>query len=222
MSAFFALIRREIRLYARGKAEMATGLAFAFLFITLFPLALGPAPEILKTLAPALLSLAVLFTQFLGIERLYADDLEEGSLDLITLSGLPLAVYALCKTLLRWGAQTLPLLLVSPILAIMLGTEFEAIPSILAALTLMSLCIALAGAGGAALVLGARRGFLLPLLLVPLCAPALIFCASLAESGLSAEAGKQAALFLGALFFLYLCLFPPLIAAALRSAVEAS
>lgn len=222
MSALKSLFIREYRLAFRSRAEVATQLVFALLVTALFPLALGPAPDNLQKLSPGLLTLAVLFTQFLGFDKLYAQDAASGTLDVIANSRLSLLAYALVKTLARWLNAALPLLVFSPLLALMLNMNPEKIPAAIAALSLASLCITLAGSAASAFTLGAQRGFLLPLLVMPLCVPALIFCASLAENGFASPAGRQAAFFLGAMMFLYLCICPPLAAAALRADIEAS
>jgi heme exporter protein B len=222
MSAFLSLLKRELRLAFRARTEVATQLLFALLVVSLFPLALGPAPENLQKLAAGLLVLALLLTQFLGFDRLFSEDAENGTLDLIATSRLSLFGYAFGKILARWITHGLPLLLVSPLLALLLNAVPEKYLGILSALFLTSLCLTLTGGTLAALTLGARRGFLLPLLLGPLSAPSLIFGVALAENGFGVPAGYQAALFLGSLFFIYLCLGPLLAAQALRSAVESS
>ncbi len=224
MSAFCALLLRDFRLLPRRRTEIFLPLLFAFLVVSLFPLALGPDAAGLKNLAPGLLCIAALLTQFLGLERLFADDAESGALDLVALSPLPLSLYALSRMLARGAAQGLPLVLAAPILALMLNMDAEKIPALMAALALVSLCVTLAGGAVAALTLGARGGggVALPLLLAPLCAPVLIFGSTLAAQGFGTQEGRQAVLYLGSLFFLYLALGPALGAAALRSAVEAS
>jgi heme exporter protein B len=222
MSAFFALLHREFRLAFRARVEVATQLLFALLVVSLFPLALGPAPEILQNFAVGLLSLALLLTQFLGFDRLFSEDAENGTLDLVANSRLSFLGYASGKILARWVTHVFPLLLASPLLALLLNTAPEKYPALLASLFLVSLCLNLVGGVLAAVTLGARRGFLLPLLLGPLSAPALIYGVGLAEHGFGTPAGHQAALFLGSVFFLYLCLAPAFAASALRSAVESS
>jgi heme exporter protein B len=222
MSALRSLFMREWRLAFRNRAEVATQLVFALLVTALFPLALGPSPETLTKFGPGLLTLAVLFTQFLGFERVFAADAQTGTLDVIENSRLSFLAYALTKIATRWLFSGIPLLIFSPILAIMLNVDPAKIPACVAALALASLAITLAGSAASAFTLGAQRGFLLPLLLMPLCVPVLIFCASLAEHGFDAAAGRQAAFFLGAIVFLYISLCPPLAAAALKAEVEAS
>jgi heme exporter protein B len=217
-----AVLKRETSLTFRNLAEVATQLLFALLITMLFPLALGGEPGMLAKLAPGLLTLALLLSCFLGFERLFSGDFEEGSLDIIAQSKLPLPLYALIKTLARWVGYALPLIIISPLLAFMLGMAATKLTGLTLALLLASLALYLAGMAAGALTLGARRGFLLPLLLGPLCLPVLVFCVALAENGLDEAAGRQAALFLGSLCFFYLCLFTPLTGAALKSAVESA
>lgn len=213
-----AFLRREMLLGWRGRGESAGSLVFVLLIVTLFPFALGPDAQTLQRLAPGLLLMALLLGQMLGFERLFESDYREGTLDILSAGGMPLALYALGKAMAQWCALLLPVLLVSPLLMLLLHVDAGAMPALLGALALASLAIQLLGMLGAALTLGARRaGLLLPLLLIPFYIPVMIFAVSMASGGNEAQ---QAGDFLGALFFVYLAVLPFLSGKALRAAIE--
>ncbi|GAC1344723.1 MAG: heme exporter protein CcmB [Acetobacteraceae bacterium] len=187
----------------------------------LFPLAIGPAPETLARLAPGIVWVGALLATLLPLDRLFGADLEDGSLDQLLLSGLPPAAIAGVKALAHWLNTGLPLLLAAGPLAIMLQMPPAAVPVLLLALLPGTLALSLLGTMGAAVVLGARRGgVLLPLLVLPLAAPVLIFGAAAGDALASGLSPRPHLLLLAAV----LCAALPscLIAAgaALRSAAE--
>jgi heme exporter protein B len=218
----FALLHRDIILALRNRGEIAAPLVFMALIITLFPFALGPAPDQLARLAPGLLALALLLSLLLGGNRLFAGDYENGTLDLLVQSRLPFPLYVLIKTALFWLTHVFPLLLVSPLFMLFLAVPADAFCNMLLAFAVGTAPLTLLSMLGQALTLGARRAnLLLPLLLIPFYVPALTFTVSMAQHGLQGE-GAQAFFFLLAQFFLYLGVFPFLAASALRACVEAS
>lgn len=223
MKVLSALLLRETRLLIRQRAEAAGALLFCLLVITLFPFALSPAPDLLERLAPGLLNLVVLLALMLGLEKLFVTDWQDGLLDQLVTRGVSLRAYVLVKALALWLGVALPLLLVSPLFMLLLHVPFMAMGALLMSLLLGTGIISLIGTGSAALALGARRaGLLLPLLLVPLYVPVMIFAVNLAAAGLDTGEGRQSALFLAAMFFLYLTLVPFLGKAALKAAVESA
>lgn len=218
-----ALFTRELCLAVRRASDAATSLIFALLVVALFPFALAPAPELLQSLAPGLVLIAVLLAHFLQMEKTFADDFASGALDQIMLEGIPLPLYIAAK----YGAQilgvTLPLLLACPFFLLLLQVPLAAMPLYLLALAAASLILAMLGLLGSALTLGSRNaGLLITLVLIPFAIPVLIFAASFAKNGFNGGEGMQALLFLGALFFLYLALVPFLAAAGLKAAVESA
>lgn len=220
------LLLRELRLSLRHGSDSLAALMFFLLTAALFPLAIGPAPETLGRMAPGIIWVCALLAALLPLDRLFGGDHEDGSLDLLLLSGLPAAGVALGKAAAHWLVTGLPLVLAAGPLAVMLRMPDEAIPALLLGLLPGTAVLSLLGTLGAALVLGARRGgVLLPLLVLPLAAPVLIFGVAAADAAANAvEGGGLAArphlLLLSALFAAALPLCPLAAGAALRSAAE--
>ena len=196
-------------------------LMFFLLTGALFPLAIGPAPETLGRMAPGVVWVCALLAALLPLDRWFGGDHEDGSLDLLLLSGLPAAGVALGKAVAHWLVTGLPLLLAAGPLAVMLRMPDEAIPALLLGLLPGTAVLSLLGTLGAALVLGARRGgVLLPLLVLPLAAPVLIFGVAAADAASVGLAARPHLLLLSALFAAALPLCPLAAGAALRSAAE--
>ncbi len=218
MSAFIALLKRDITTAWRSGADSAVSLIFALLVVCLFPFALDPDPTLLRRYAPGLLLVALLLSQFMALDRLFRSDHENGTLDLIMQSGISLPLYVLAKGIGYWLTSSLPLLIISPLLLLLLQVEPSGMLPILLAMLFASLILALLGLAGSALTLGSRQpALLLPLLLVPFAIPVLIFAVSFAGTS---EAAAQSGYFLGGLFFLYLALSPFIAAGALKAAQE--
>ena len=215
------LLVREIRLSVRHGSDSLAAVMFFLLTGALFPLAIGPAPEILGRMAPGVVWVCALLAALLPLDRLFGGDHEDGSLDLLLLSGLPAAGVALGKAMAHWLVTGLPLLLAAGPLAVMLRMPDEAIPALLLGLLPGTAVLSLLGTLGAALVLGARRGgVLLPLLVLPLAAPVLIFGVAAADAASVGLAARPHLLLLSALFAAALPLCPLAAGAALRSAAE--
>ncbi|HXH02392.1 MAG TPA: heme exporter protein CcmB [Candidatus Competibacteraceae bacterium] len=220
-AAFLGLLARDLRLGVRKRAELINPPLFFVLVVTLFPLGVGPGPQLLATIAPGVIWVAALLATLLSTERLFRSDFDDGSLEQLLLSPQPLPLLVLAKVLAHWLLTGLPLILVSPLLALLLNLPGEALPALLASLTLGTPTLSLIGAIGVALTVGLRRGgVLLTLLVLPLYVPVLIFAASgvvAAASGL--DYSGQTAL-LGAMLALALTLAPFATAAGLRISVE--
>ena len=215
------LLLRELRLSLRHGSDSLAALMFFLLTGALFPLAIGPAPETLGRMAPGIIWVCALLAALLPLDRLFGGDHEDGSLDLLLLSGLPAAGVALGKAAAHWLVTGLPLVLAAGPLAVMLRMPDEAIPALLLGLLPGTAVLSLLGTLGAALVLGARRGgVLLPLLVLPLAAPVLIFGVAAADAASVGLAARPHLLLLSALFAAALPLCPLAAGAALRSAAE--
>lgn len=221
MIAFLALIGRDLRLSFRQGGDSAMVIAFFLLATMLFPLGIGPEPALLERVAPGLAWVAALLAAMLSLERMFLADYEDGSLELIALAPLPLEAVALAKTIAHWLTTGLPLTLAAPILAVLLNLNADARVPLFLALLIGTPCLSLIGTLGAALVLGARRGgVLLPLLVLPLATPVLIFGAGAVElARIGADFSSQL-LLLGAILAIALPLAPIAAAAALRQALE--
>lgn len=216
-----ALLRRELLLSVRHGADTAAALLFFILVGALFPLAIGPAPDVLARLAPGIVWVGALLAALLPLDRQFGADLEDGTLDQLLLCGLPPIAVAAVKAAAHWLVTGLPLLLVAGPLAIMLQMPPGSVPVLLLALLPGTLALSLLGTMGAAIVLGARRGgVLLPLLVLPLATPVLIFGAAAGDAAATGLTPRPHLLLLLAV----LCASVPLClaaaGAALRNAAE--
>jgi heme exporter protein B len=221
MSGFGRQIRRDLLLSVRHGGDTLAALLFFLLVVSLFPLAVGPAPETLGRIAPGIIWVAALLAAVLPLERLFGAEFEDGSLDLLLLGGLPASAVALGKAASHWVVTGLPLVLAAGPLAVMLRMPQEAIPALLAALLPGTLLLSLLGAMGSAIVLGARRsGVLLPLLVLPLTTPVLIFGVAAADAASGGQSPAPHLLLLAALLAAALPLCPLATGAALRHACE--
>ncbi len=221
MTIFLALLARELRLSLRHGSDTLAAMLFFVIAAALFPLAIGPAPETLGRIAPGIIWVCALLAALLPLDRLFGADLEDGSLDLLLLSGLPASAVAAAKAVAHWLVTGVPLLLAAGPLAVMLRMPDEAIPVLLAGLLPGTIVLSLLGTAGAALVLGARRGgVLLPLLVLPLTAPVLIFGVAAADAASGGLSPRPHLLLLAALCAGALPLCPLAAGAGLRSAAE--
>jgi heme exporter protein B len=221
MNLALALLGRELQLSLRHGSDTLAAVLFFLVAAALFPLAIGPAPETLGRLAPGIVWVCALLAALLPLDRLFGADLEDGSLDLLLLSGLPAPAVAAVKAASHWLVTGLPLLAAAAPLAVMLRMPTEAIPALLLGLLPGTLALSLRGSAGAALVLGARRGgVLLPLLVLPLAAPVLIFGVAAADAASGGLTPRPHLLLLAALCAAALPLCPLAAGAGLRSAVE--
>ena len=219
MTAWLALLARELRLATRHGADTLAASLFVLLAGSLFPLALGPSPDLLAQMAPGIVWVCALLAALLPLDRLFAADAEDGSLDQILLLGLAPAAVAGAKAAAHWTATGLPVLLAAIPLALMLRFPTTALPVLVAGLAMGTAALSLVGTLGAAVVLGARRGaVLLPLVVLPLAIPVLIFGAAAADAAAHRQSPRPELLFLAAYLALALPLCPIAAGAALRVA----
>jgi heme exporter protein B len=218
MSAFLAVLGRELRLAVRHPADTLAAVMFFVLVCALFPFGIGPSPEILARIAPGALLAAALLAALLPLDRLFGAEAEDGSLEQLLLSGLPPALLAFAKALGHWLTTGLPLLVATPMAAAMLNLPVEAWGVAVIALGLATAVLSLFGTAGAALTLGARRGgVLLPLLVLPLSIPAVIFGAAAIEAAAAGLVARPYLLLLGALLAIAAPMAPLAAGAALRA-----
>ncbi|CAH2600664.1 heme trafficking system membrane protein CcmB [Rhodovastum atsumiense] len=221
MHPLTGLLARELRLSLRHGSDTLAALLFFLIAAALFPLAIGPAPETLGRIAPGVIWVCALLAALLPLDRLFGADHDDGSLDLLLLCGLPASGVTLAKAVAHWLVTGVPLLAAAAPLAIMLRMPEEAIPVLLLGLLPGTMLLSLLGTTGAALVLGARRGgVLLPLLVLPLAAPVLIFGVAAADAASGGLSPRPHLLLLSALLAAALPLCPLAAGAALRSAAE--
>jgi heme exporter protein B len=221
MAAFIGLFRRDLRLALRQGGDTGLVLGFFILAVVLFPLGVGPEPAVLQRIGAGIVWVAALLAALLSLDRLFQSDYQDGGLELLALSSLPLELAVLAKCAAHWVATGLPLALISPFLALLVDLEPDAIPALLLGLLLGTPALSLIGSVAAALTLGARRqGALLSLLVLPLYVPPLVFGAGAVEASAAGAGGRAYLLILGALTLAALPLCPWASAAALRQALE--
>jgi heme exporter protein B len=221
LTAFWGLFRRDIRLALRQGGDIGLVLGFFVLAVVLFPFGVGPEPELLGRIGAGIIWVAALLAAVLSLDRLFATDYADGGLDLIALSAMPLEMAVLAKTTAHWVTTGLPLIVISPLLAVFVGLDPAAMPVLMLGLLLGTPALSLLGAIAAALTLGARRpGVLVSLLVLPLYLPPLIFGAGAVEATLTAEGARAHLLLLAALTVAALPLAPLATAAALRQALD--
>jgi heme exporter protein B len=219
--AFAGVLRRDLLLAARGHTELALPLLFYVLVATLVPLAVSPDAATLARLAPGIIWVGALLATLLSLDRLFRSDFEDGTLDLLLLSPAPLPLLVVAKVLAHWLATGLPLLLVSPLLALLLALPDGALGTLTATLALGTPVLSLIGAVGVALTVSVRRGgALLALLVLPLYVPVLIFGANAVAAAADGLPVTGQLYMLGAFLALSLSLAPLAAAGALRVTVS--
>ncbi len=221
MNGFLQMVARDLRLALRQRADAGMVVLFFVLTAALFPFGVGPEANLLARIAPGVIWVTALLAVLLSLERLFLADYEDGALELLALSPLPLEAIVLAKALAHWLTTGLPLVLAAPLLALLYNMDFAGLPVLILAMLLGTPSLSLIGATGAALALGARRGgVLIPLLVLPLNVPVLIFGVGAVDAALAGLGAKPDLLFLGALFLVALVTAPLAAAAALRQAIE--
>lgn len=216
-----AIMRRDLLMVMRRKSEVLTALFFFVIVSSLFPLGIGPEPALLRKIAPGVLWVGALLATMLGLQRMFAADHADGTLEQMAISPTPLILLVLGKVAAHWLVSGLPLVLMAPVLGIQFDLDASALGVLMLALLLGTPLLSLIGAIGAALTLGVRGGgVLLSLLVLPLYVPALIFGAGAVESHI-AGLGAGGHLSLLAAILVMAAFFAPWAAtAALRIALE--
>lgn len=216
-----ALLRRDLLVAWRRRAEALNPLLFAVMVTALFPLALGPEANQLARIAGGVAWVTVLLASLLSLDALFRSDLEDGSLDQWLASGQSLPLLAAARLLAHWLTTGLPLTLAAPLLASMLGLPGEATWTLLAALALGTPVVSMIGGTCAALTAAMpRAGILLAVMVLPLMVPVLVFGAGAVEAGLTSVSPLPALLWLGAGLALCLPLAPIACAAAIRISAQ--
>lgn len=221
LSVFLGVLRRDLRLILRQRGVLVHHLLFSILVVVLFPLGTAADSRMLVTISPALLWIAVLLASLLSLQRLFRPDYEDGTLEQFLLSPEPLAIIALGRVVAQWLVSGLAFVLISPLLAVLLGVPANAIPVIMLSLLLGTPTLGFVGAIGTALTLSLpRAGLLLSLLIFPLYVPVLIFGAGAMRAAIAGLPYAGPLYLLAALLTLSLTLAPWAIAAALRISFE--
>lgn len=217
MSVFWAVFKRDYTLAFRQNAELLQPVLFCLLVVTLFPLGIGPSPQTLQKVGPGIIWVAALLSSLLALEKLFKQDFQDGSLEQLVLTPYPLPLLALAKVLVHWLASALPLILLSPLLAMFLNLTTNMYWALLLTLILGTPLMSLIGAIAVALTAGLNKGgTLLGLLLLPVYIPLLIFATSAVQSAsLNLPYVGQLA-FIGAMLLLALALAPFAVAHAIK------
>ncbi|WP_020167245.1 MULTISPECIES: heme exporter protein CcmB [Methylotenera] len=220
-TGFISIIQRDLLQAFRNRSDIATTVFFFVMVASLFPLAVSPDPAILRQLGPGVLWVAALLACMLSLSRLFASDYADGTLEQLVISPHSLSLLTLGKIVAHWLVSGLPVVLLSPLLALQYGMHSQSLWILALSLLLGTPALSLIGAIGAALTLGVRgSGLLIALLVLPLYIPILIFGAgavTASQTGISAEANLS---LLAASTLLALLLAPFASATALRIAVE--
>ena len=221
MSAFSAILRRDMLLAWRSRADLLISLAFFVIVGCLFPFGVGAEPNQLRAIGPGVLWVAALLSCLLSLHRLFAQDHQDGTLEQMLLSPDPTVLWILAKVLAHWLTTAVPLLLITPLMALLFDLEGGAIQVLTASLAIGTPILSLIGAVGAALTLGLRGGgALLALLILPLFVPVLIFGAGSVDAYLAGTGASAHMLLLGGGVLGSLALSPVACAAALRISTE--
>ena len=182
-TAFVALLRRDFLLAYRRRAELLQPLVFLLVVVTLFPLGVGPSPALLANIAPGVIWIAALLATVLSLDSLFRSDFEDGTLEQMVLSGQSLALIALARTVAHWLVAGLPIVLLSPLLAMWMNLPDEGLLILIESLAIGTPVLSLIGAIGGALTVSLKRGGqLLSLLVFPLYVPLLILATSAVSS----------------------------------------
>lgn len=217
----WALLHRDLRLAYRRRGELATPAMFFILVTSLFPLGLSPEPELLRSIAAGVVWVAALLASLIGQETLFKSDFEDGSLEQLLLCPVPLELVALTRVATHWLTTGLPLVILSPLMGLLFDYPVHAMPGLALSLLLGTSILSLLGAVGAALTVGLRQGgLLMPILVLPLAVPVLIFGAQAAAQAAQGEDPAGALYLLASLLVLGITLAPFAIAAAIRVSVE--
>jgi heme exporter protein B len=220
-AALVCIMQRDLRLALRRRADTAAVLFFFLIVVSLFPLGVGPEPQLLRSMGAGVVWVAALLASMLSLARLFATDLQDGTLEQMLLSAYPLPVLVLGKIAAHWLSSGLPLALLSPLMAVQFGLDAGAALVLLATLLLGTPVLSLIGAIGAALTVGVRGGgVLLSLLVLPLYVPVLIFGAAAVDAAAAQMGVAGHFSILAALLALSLFLAPLATASALRIALD--
>lgn len=221
LSMFRSIVARDLMLAWRRRADVLSTLFFFVIVVSLFPLGIGPEMKLLRSIAPGVVWVAALLASMLSLERVFANDFQDGSLEQMLLTPQPLFLVVVGKVLAHWLVSELPLVLIAPLL----GVQFDLAPDTLFILFISLLLgtpvLSLIGSIGSALTIGLRGGgVLIALLILPLYIPVLIFGAGAVDASISGMSPQASLSLLGAFLVVTLVFAPWAASAALRISVE--
>ncbi len=212
-----ALLKRDLLLAFRARGDLLNPLMFFMIVTSLFPLAVSPDPKLLGVIAAGVIWVGALLATLLSLDLMFKNDYEDGSLEQMLLMPQPLMLMVLVKVWVHWLVAGLPLALIAPLLGLMLGLPNGGFQPLVISLLLATPILSLLGSIGAGLTVGLRKGgMLMPLLILPLYIPVLIFASSSVLAGIQGNSYMGHLAFLGAYLALTLVIAPVAAAGALR------
>ncbi|MBY6063591.1 heme exporter protein CcmB [Pseudidiomarina sediminum] len=219
--ALRTVMQRDLMVVMRRRSDVLNPLLFVLMVVSLFPLAVGPGPDILGRMAAGVIWVAALLSALLGSERLFREDFLDGTLEQLTLQPQPLALLSFAKIMVHWLLSGLPLVILAPVCALLLKLPLEGWLALIATLAVGTPILSAVTAIGAALTVSlGRGGALLSLLLLPLFIPLLIFATGAVEAALVGTDAWPQVLLLAGLSLLTLLLAPFAVAASIRVSVH--
>lgn len=211
------LLKRDLLIAFRNRGELMNPLMFFMMVASLFPLAVSPDPKLLGVIAAGVIWVGALLATLLSLDLLFKGDYEDGSLEQLLLSPQPTMLWVIVKVFVHWLVAGLPLTLIAPLLGLMLSLPNGGFAPLMLTLLLGTPILSLLGAIGAGLTVGLKKGgMLMPLLILPLYIPVLIFAASAVQTGVDGNSYVGHLAFLGAYLALTVVIAPVATSAALR------
>ena len=215
------IVWRDLTLAWRRKADILSTVFFFIIVVSLFPLGIGPETQLLRSIAPGVIWVAALLASMLSLNRLFANDLQDGTLEQLLLTPQPLFLVVLGKVLAHWIVSEIPLVLIAPLVGLQFDIPADTLGILVVSLLVGTPVLSLIGSVGAALTLGLRGGgVLISILVLPLYIPALIFGAGAVEASIIGASPAPHLNLLGAFAIVSLIFSPWATAAALRISVE--
>ncbi|MBU2969052.1 heme exporter protein CcmB [Pseudoalteromonas sp. C2R02] len=218
---FFSVYKKDVLLAFRQRSEIINPLLFFLIVISLFPLGIGPEPQLLARMAPGIIWVAALLSTMLGLDKIFRDDYQDGSLEQLLMSPYPTSLIVIAKIAAHWSITGLPLVLLSPMFGLLLNLDSNSMQAAVVTLLIGTPLLSLIGAIGAGLTVGLQKGgILLSLLVLPLYIPVLIFATSAIDtSAMSLDYSAQLAI-LGAMLAVGLVMAPFAVSSALKVSVS--
>jgi heme exporter protein B len=218
---FFSVYKKDVLLAFRQRSEIINPLLFFLIVISLFPLGIGPEPQLLARMAPGIIWVAALLSTMLGLDKIFRDDYQDGSLEQLLMSPYPTSLIVVAKIAAHWTITGLPLVLLSPVFGLLLNLDTNSMQAAVVTLLIGTPLLSLIGAIGAGLTVGLQKGgILLSLLVLPLYIPVLIFATSAIDtSAMSLDYTAQLAI-LGAMLAVGLVMAPFAVSSALKVSVS--
>ncbi|MCU7943660.1 MAG: heme exporter protein CcmB [Candidatus Thiodiazotropha sp. (ex Cardiolucina cf. quadrata)] len=216
-SAFSLLLKRDLVLAYRRRAELVNPMLFFVLVTAMFPLGIGNDPKLIEAVGPGVIWVAALLAALLSLDSMFRSDYDDGSLEQFMLSAHPVSILVLAKILAHWLVTGLPLFIIAPLLAVLLHIPGSAVPTLMLTLLLGTPVLSLIGSVGVALTVGLRRGgMILSLLVLPLYVPVLIFATDAVKTAIVGIPTTAQLSILSAMLVGSLVLAPMATAASLR------